>query len=197
MFIRIQEPALKTWKRVSHILNSLWSKLYQPLPAIEVSKVELDVWNAREMWGLCVFGWDKVKISRFSWLFWSREWRGASRNSMASSCQKLKHSIHFFGQFHLHSRQLYIALFQKVDADSRNIFNKRLCRQFPWINLYIKRAGMEEWKQYFYLTWPNLRWKQHFPWLISVERTFIWGIVLEAPIAKGILPHSLSAVKAK
>ncbi|XP_037909667.1 uncharacterized protein LOC119650721 isoform X2 [Hermetia illucens] len=38
MFIRIQEPALKTWKRVSHILNSLWSKLYQPLPAIEMPR---------------------------------------------------------------------------------------------------------------------------------------------------------------
>lgn len=151
MFIRIQEPALKTWKRVSHILNSLWSKLYQPLPAIEVSKVELNVWNAREMWGLCVFGWDKVKISRFSWLFWSREWRGASRNSMASSCQKLKHSIHFFGQFHLHSRQLYIALFQKVDADSRNIFNKRLCRQFPWINCVYQACGNGGMKAIFLL----------------------------------------------
>uniref|UniRef100_A0A1B0G1E4 Uncharacterized protein n=1 Tax=Glossina morsitans morsitans TaxID=37546 RepID=A0A1B0G1E4_GLOMM len=30
MHVRIQEPALKTWKLVSSILNTLWSKLYLP-----------------------------------------------------------------------------------------------------------------------------------------------------------------------
>lgn len=30
MYIRIQEPAVKTWKRIFNLVNSLWNKLYLP-----------------------------------------------------------------------------------------------------------------------------------------------------------------------